>query len=219
MFQDLYFLTSLPLFTGIRSEELAAMLKCLGGFKKSYKKNELLLLEGNEAHSVGVVLSGAVHMIKEDEEGEQTLLLTVKEGELFGEAFLGGSHLDIHVSFAAATACAVLFLPFYKVVHVCKKDCAFHHLLIENMLRAMGDKNVQLIHKIEIISKKTLREKIMAYLRCQSIEQNSRQFVIPLGRSELAEYLCAHRSALTRELSQMQKDGVICYKRNTFQLL
>ena len=73
--------------------------------------------------------------------------------------------------------------------------------------------------KIEVISKKTLREKIMAYLHQQSMEQNSKHFTIPLGRLELAEYLCADRSALTRELSYMQKDGLICYEKNTFKLL
>ena len=87
------------------------------------------------------------------------------------------------------------------------------------MVRLIGDKNVQLMDKIEVISKKTLREKIMAYLHQQSMEQNSKHFTIPLGWLELAEYLCADRSALTRELSYMQKDGLICYEKNTFKLL
>ena len=87
------------------------------------------------------------------------------------------------------------------------------------MVRLIGDKNVQLMHKIEIISKKTLREKIMTYLQQQSIEQSSKHFTISLGRLELAEYLCADRSALTRELSYMQKDGLISYEKNTFLLL
>lgn len=97
--------------------------------------------------------------------------------------------------------------------------CTFHHRLIENMVQLIGDKNVQLMQKIEVISKKTLREKIMAYLQNQSIEQHSKSFTIPLGRLELAAYLCADRSALTRELSCMQKDGLIWYSKNTFKLL
>lgn len=95
----------------------------------------------------------------------------------------------------------------------------FHHRLIENMVRYISDKNVQLMNKIEIISKKTLREKIMTYLQQQASEQNSKHFTISLGRLELADYLCADRSALTRELSHMQKDGLICYNKNTFEIL
>ena len=175
-------LALLPLFNGIREEDLSAMLACLGSFQKNYSRDEIILLESNEVRSVAVILSGKVHMIKEDVEGYQTLLVTMKEDELFGESFSCGSHLSAQVSFRAATDCAVLFLPFYKIIHSCKMSCPFHHRLIENMVKLIGDKNVQLMQKIEVISKKTLREKILAYLRSQSPEDSSRRFTIPLGR-------------------------------------
>lgn len=216
---DFHQLASFPLFAGICEKDLPAMLTCLGSFQKSYKKEEIILLESNEVRSIGIILSGTVHMVKNDSEGNQTLLVTMKDGELFGESFSCGSHSDARVSFLAAASCIILFLPFYKVIHSCKMTCTFHHRLIENMVRLIGDKNVQLMDKIEVISKKTLREKIMTYLRQQSMEQNSNHFTIPLGRLELAEYLCADRSALTRELSYMQRDGLICYEKNTFKLL
>lgn len=216
---DLKKLTLLPIFRGISEKDLPAMLHCLGSFQKHYEKDEVVFLESNEVRNVGIILSGIIHMVKEDSEGYQTLLVAMKEHELFGESFSCGSHLDAHVSFLAASPCTVLFLPFHKVIHSCKMSCIFHHRLIENMVQLIGDKNVQLIHKIEVISKKTLREKILAYLQQQAAEHNSRQFTIPLGRLELAEYLCADRSALTRELSYMRRDGLIIYEKNTFELL
>ena len=212
-------LSLLPLFDGISEEDLPAMLRCMGSYQKKYQKDEIIFLESNEVRNVGIILSGIVHMVKEDTEGYHTILVTMQKGELFGESFSCGSHLDSRVSFLAAGPCIVLFLPFYKVIHSCKMSCIFHHRLIENMLRLIGDKNVQLMQKIEIISKKTLRGKIMAYLQNQSLEQNSREFTIPLGRLELAEYLCADRSALTRELSCMKKEGLIWYEKNKIQLL
>lgn len=212
-------LASHPIFNGICEEDLPAMLNCLGSFQKNYQKDEIILLESNEVRSVGIILSGIVHMVKEDSEGYQTLLVAMKDGELFGESFSCGSHLDAHVSFFAAAPCTVLFLPFHKIIHSCKMSCTFHHRLIENMVQLIGDKNVQLMHKIEVISKKTLREKILTYLQQQALDQDSRQFTIPLSRLELAKYLCADRSALTRELSYMQKGGLISYEKNTFQLL
>ena len=210
--------TMLSLFAGIRREDLPVMLQCLGSFQKTYHKGEIIFLEGHEVRSVGVILSGTVHMVKEDEEGNQTFLLSMDRGELFGESFSCGSHLDARVSFFAAVPCTVLFLPFYKVIHACKMTCRFHHRLIENMVRMIGDKNVKLMNKIEIISQKTLREKIMVYLRQQAKEQGSSSFTITLGRMELADYLCADRSALTRELSSMKREGLIDYQKNTFQL-
>lgn len=216
---DTHRLSVLPLFTGIREDDLSAMLVCMGSFQKNYKKDELILLESNEVRSVGVILSGKVHMIKEDAEGYQSLLVTMKEDELFGESFSCGSFLSAQVSFRAATDCTVLFLPFYKIIHSCKMSCPFHHRLIENMVKLIGDKNVQLMQKIEVISKKTLREKILTYLRSQAPEDGNRRFTIPLGRLELADYLCADRSALTRELAHMETDGLIWYEKNQFQLL
>ena len=204
---DIEQLTLLPIFKGIREEDLPAMLTCLGSFQKKYQKDEVIFLESNEVRNVGIILSGTVHMVKVDSEGYQTLLVVMKKNELFGESFSCGSHLDAQVSFLAAAPCEILFLPFHKVIHSCK------------MIQLIGDKNVQLMHKIEVISQKTLREKILAYLRQQAMEQSSKQFTIPLGRLELAEYLCADRSAVTRELSYMQRDGLIIYDKNTFQLL
>lgn len=153
-------LSQLPLFIGICEEELAAMLKCMGSYQKNYKKDEIIFLESNEVRNVGIILSGIVHMIKEDSDGHHTLLVTIKAGELFGESFSCGSHLDSCVSFFAAVPCTVLFLPFYKVIHSCKMSCTFHHRLIENMVRLIGDKNVLLMQKIEIISKKRSAEKL-----------------------------------------------------------
>ena len=75
------------------------------------------------------------------------------------------------------------------------------------------------MQKVEVISKKTLREKIMAYLSIHATAQGTQYFEIPLGRVELADYLCADRSALTRELSNMQNEGLIDFDRNTFRLL
>ena len=119
-------LASLPIFNGICEEDLPAMLNCLGSFQKNYQKDEIILLESNEVRSVGIILSGIVHMVKEDSEGYQTLLVAMKDGELFGESFSCGSHLNAHVSFFAAAPCTVLFLPFHKIIHSCKMSCTFH---------------------------------------------------------------------------------------------
>ena len=87
------------------------------------------------------------------------------------------------------------------------------------MVRIIARKNLELMRKIEVVSKKTLREKILAYLSIQSQSQGTNRFEIPLGRVEWAEYLCADRSALTRELAKMKEEGLIEFQRNTFEIL
>ena len=97
--------------------------------------------------------------------------------------------------------------------------CVFHHQLIENMVTIIAQKNRDLIRKVEVVSKRSIREKLLAYLSIQAQAQQSRYFEIPLGRVELAEYLCVDRSALTRELVKMKADGLIDYDRNCFRIL
>ncbi len=208
----------MPLFKGVDEKDLPDLLRCLGGYLKTFKKNEIIYLESQEIHAVGVVLSGAVHMIKEDIDGEKTLLVSIKVGEVFGESFACGSRKDARVSFVAVSPCVLLFLPFQKVMHSCSNSCVFHSRLIENTVRIMCDKNVMLMNKLEVVSKKTLRDKILCYLHIEAQHQGKNRFTIPFGRSELAEYLCANRSALSRELSLMKKENRIDFHKNTFTL-
>jgi CRP-like cAMP-binding protein len=104
-------------------------------------------------------------------------------------------------------------------MHTCTNACAFHHKLIENMVQLIADKNQELMRKVEVVTKKTLREKILAYLSQQAQLEGGSYFEIPLGRIELAEYLCADRSSLTRELNAMKEEGILDYDRNMFRLL
>ena len=208
-----------PLFSGIKPEERTSMLSCIGYHTQSYRKGEIVVFEEQQVRYVGIILSGAVDMIKEDLWGGKTLLLRLGKDDLFGETFACGSDTSSSVTFVVAEDTDVLFLPFHKVMHTCTHLCAFHYRLIENMVRVIADKNRELLRKVEVISKKSLREKILAYLSMEAEQQGGRYVELPLGRQELAAYLCADRSALTRELSAMKADGLIDYDRNMFRIL
>ena len=169
--------------------------------------------------AVGILLSGKADMIKEDLWGNKTLLVSMQKGELFGESFSCGIVKNATVSFIADTASKILFLPFSRILRTCNMSCKFHHRLIENMVTVIAEKNVVLMDKVDILSKKTLREKISTYLLQEASKQQSLYFDIPLGRVQLAEYLCADRSALTRELNIMKSEGYIDFDKNTFRLL
>lgn len=208
-----------PLFLGIRPEDMEGMLGCIGYYVREYQKGEIISFEAETIHHVGVVLSGSVDMIKEDVWGNRTMLLRSYTEDVFGETFACGEDSMSVVTFVAAEDSKVMFLSFCRVMHTCTHACVFHQTLIENMVRIIARKNLELMRKIEVVSKKTLREKILAYLSIQSQSQGSNRFEIPLGRVEWAEYLCADRSALTRELAKMKEEGLIEFQRNTFEIL
>ena len=208
-----------PLFDGILPMDLETMLGCIGYHIASYEKGEIVTFEDEELRHIGIVLSGAVDMIKEDLWGNRTMLVRMRKDELFGETFVCGLSSTSVVTFAVSEAAQILFLPFDRVMNSCTNTCVFHHRLIENMVRVIAMKNLELMRKVEVVSKKNLREKILAYLSLQAQLNENRYFEIPLGRVELADYLCADRSALTRELSKMREEGLIDYDKNMFRIL
>ena len=206
------------IFEGILPADLETMLGCISYHIGSYKKGEIIAFEAENIRHIGIVLSGAVDMIKEDLWGNRTMLVRMRKDELFGETFACGDDNMSEVTFTVAEDARVIFLPFDRVMNSCTNTCVFHHRLIENMVRAIARKNRDLMRKVEVVSKKNLREKILAYLSQQAQLHESRYFEIPLGRLELADYLCADRSALTRELSKMRDEGIIDYDKNMFRI-
>lgn len=208
-----------PLFAGLDPQERTAMLGCTGYHISTFRKDDIVAFEDENIRHVGIVLSGAVDMIKEDLWGSKTMLVRSRKGDVFGETFACGSDSLSVVTFAVSEDAKILFMPFDRVMHNCSMACQFHLKLIENMVRVIADKNRDLMRKVEVVSKRTIREKLLAYLSIQAQTQQSRYVEIPLGRLELADYLCVDRSALTRELAKMKSDGLIDYDRNCFRML
>ena len=208
-----------PLFHGIKPEEMKPMLSCISYHIGAYKKDEIISFEEENIKHIGIVISGAVDMIKEDLWGNKTMLVRMRKNEVFGETFACGEDNLSVVTFLVSEDAKILFMPFDRVMHSCTMACRFHHQLIENMVRIIANKNRDLMRKVEVVSKRTIREKLLAYLSIQAQLQGTRYFEIPLGRVELAEYLCVDRSALTRELVKMKDEGLIDYDKNCFRML
>lgn len=206
------------LFNGISADERKAMLGCIGYHIGTFKKGDIIAFEEEHIKEIGVVISGTVDMVKEDIWGNRTMLVRIGKDEVFGETFACGSDQLSVVTFLVSEDAQILFVAFDRVMRSCTMACGHHHKLIENMVRIIADKNHDLIRKVEVVSKRTIREKLLAYLSIQAQAQNTRYFEIPLGRVELAEYLCVDRSALTRELAKMKEEGLIDYDRNCFRM-
>ena len=210
--------TNSSLFAGIAAEDRKAMLGCIGYHIASFRKGEIIAFEQEHIRHVGVVLSGSVDMIREDIWGNKTMLVRACKDEVFAETFACGQDNLSVVTFMVSKDAKILFLPFDRVMHNCSMACQFHHQLIENVVHIIANKNRDLMRKVDVVSKRTIREKLLAYLSIQAQVQNARYFEIPLGRVELAEYLCVDRSALTRELAKMKAEGIIDYHRNCFRM-
>lgn len=201
-----------PLFEGIDANSFEQMISCIEGRIKSYEKNEVILLAGEPVTAVGLVVCGRVQIVRENAEGRPNLMTELREGELFGEAFACAGISHSPVTAIAVQNCQVLHIQYRKIITTCPSVCPFHTRLIENMLTLMAHKSLILNQKIEILSKRTTRERLLLYFDIQ--RQGRSRFTLPLNREELAAYLCVDRSAMSAELSRMQKDGLIRYQKN-----
>lgn len=207
------------LFQGFTEDEVQGMLSCLSARTASYKKGEFIFYMGDLISSVGMVLHGSVQVIREDVWGNCQILAKMGEGQLFGESYACSGKEPLMVSVVALQESKILFMDVRKMLTVCSSACQFHSRLIQNLLSVMAGRNLILTAKIDHISQKTIREKVMSYLSWQSKKLGSPSVEIPFNRQQLADYLAVDRSALSAELSKMRKEGLIEYERNYFTLI
>ncbi|MFI3170675.1 MAG: Crp/Fnr family transcriptional regulator [Faecalibacterium sp.] len=206
-----------PLFESIIAEDFAAMLHCLGAFRKEYQKKEIILLAGDRVNHVGLVLSGAVKIVQQDLYANETVLAEIATGDTFGEVFACADISHSPVIVIAKEDCNILFLDYKKVITTCSKACVFHAKLSENLLKLIARKCLFLNKRLEILSKRTTQAKIMAFLLYAGNGQT--QITLSLNREEMANFICVERSAMCAELSKMKKKGLIRYHKNQFELL
>jgi len=209
-------LTSIRLFAGIETPELETMLECLDAEVKDVAKDEIILLTGDLPQFVGVVLTGQLHIVSEDYDGNRSLLAVATPGEVFAEALCCAGVQESPVTVIAGADSSVMLLSFRRLLHTCPNSCAHHTKLIANTLGLIANKTLYLQNRMEIVSLKSIRAKVLRYLE-SFIPQQGRNISIPLNRGEMADFLCVDRSALSHELMKMKKDGLIDYRQNRFE--
>jgi len=205
------------LFRGITENEIKTMLQCLGAYTKTYEKNETIYHTGDTVDYLGVVLSGSVNIENYDVWGNRSIVSHAGVGQLFAEiyAFIPGEQLMTDVSTNEKTE--VLFLYTSRLVATCSKACSYHTKLIKNLMQIMAQKNLTLLRRTLHTSPKSIRGRLMSYFSECVKQKGNYSFTIPFNRQQLADYLSVDRSAMSNELSKMQREGILIYKKNTFE--
>ena len=218
---DKYFdiIRKCPLFDGIADSELMGLMGCLDAKVMSFEKKYTIFTEGSRAKYLGIILSGSAQIIQLDYYGNRSIIHEIVPSELFGEAFACAGVEAIPVSVIANEDCDVLLIDCMRILHTCANACGFHQRLIFNLMKDIATKAIMFQQKIEVIAKRSTREKLLAYLNIQARKSGSRSFQIPFDRQELADYLEVERSGLSAEISKLRKEGIINSTKNSFELL
>ncbi len=200
------------LFEKMNDSEILFALNQMNYKISSYSKNEIIHHSETLLSHFGLVISGTVNVSIDDIEGNRTIMAHVNKGNTFGESisFLGKKNMDIYIT--SESNSVILWL---SPVCISSDNCNLNKLK-NNFISMIANRTLQLNNRIQILSKLKLREKILLYFAFLSKQKNSKEFNITLSREDFASYIGTNRSALSRELSKMKKDGLIDYNKNRF---
>lgn len=211
-------LQTTSLFSGIEAGDLHALLCSLGAVVRAYGKGEIIILAGQPNRSIGIVLSGSIEAVRPAPDGSQVPITHMGPGGVFGDV-LGGSSLSSPVTVTARDACEVLLVPYGRLLALDSGSSPAHHRALQNLVRTISDKYFLLSRRVDLLVLKTLRAKVCAYLLGEAERAGSLTFTVPFTRIQLADYLNCDRSALSRELSLMQREGLLDTYKSSFKLL
>ena len=206
------------LFNGLE-DDITKIISCLKSKTISYDRDSFAIMEDDPIESMGIILSGRVRIIREYADGNIDIIGELADGEIFGVAMVCAGIKNSMVTVKAVEKCKIMYLDYRKIINVCPSVCKFHLKIIKNLIELVAAKNLMLQQKMEIVTKKTIREKLLNYFAIQSKTAKSRKFSIPFNRTDLAFYIGADRSSMTRELYRMQNDGLIRLDKKNFELL
>lgn len=195
------------IFDDIVEQDVKKLLNCLGCRKVSYKRERTIVSNLINTNLVCIVLKGSVNLIRYDYNGNRTILEELGENDIFGEIF--SANLSNDISVMAKTDCEIMFLDYQSIITRCKKNCPFHDKFIENMLNLISKKIIEKNERIDILTQRSIRDKLLSYFEKMSRQKISKSFTLLSSYTDLADYLSIDRSAMMREIKKLKDEGFI----------
>ena len=194
------------IFEGIEEEDIKKMLKCFDAKTRTFKKDRTIVTNIINIKMIGIILEGTANMEKYDYNGNRSIIEKLEKNSVFGEVF---SRLGSDISVIATSDCEVLFIEYEYLIKRCKKGCIYHSVLTNNVLQLLSKKIVDLNKRLEILSKRTIRDKLLSYFELLANNNPKRSFTLPFTYTDLADYLSIDRSAMMREIKNLKEEGFI----------
>lgn len=211
-------LSNNELFSGISDEDIQEMLVCFQSFQKNYKEKETISIHDSFGDYIGLLLEGRISINRIRMDGSLDMLEYIDGTGIFGDAFTFGSQEDA-ILVLCEQDCRVLFIEKRHITKRCPNACLHHSKLVENLMQLMADKVARLTEKVDILSHRSIRGKLLCYFRILSARTGSSVFPLPFSLMALANFLCVDRSAMMRELKKMKEEGLVEWNGKQMRLL
>lgn len=203
------------LFHDLRNDQFSCVIKCLGAEYVDFTRDDHVLQQNPGDSTIGVLVSGTGLDTQFRDDGSASLVDVIKPGDLFGEGWAGlGRDTTDRAVVAASTGRAIL-LDSSRLVEG-YSVCAVRPIVVDNFLRGVLQKQIRLRQHFDLVTRRSLRERLSRFLLTAAEHSGHRQFTIPLTRAELAAFLHADRAAVSRELGRMRDESLISFYRNSF---
>ena len=210
-------LQELPLFRDISAAEVDRFIENTGAIIKRYERGSRFLKAYEANSNIGVIVEGEAQVLSEDRFGNEAISHNLERGAMLGSTSAILPKVPYTTNIEALTDVLVLWVPYRALLTAGPKLGRTHGIVMKNLLEAFCRKNLLMMEKIELLSQKTLRERLILYLLQRERRQNREKVHVP-GRVQLAKELECNRSALTREISAMRNEGMLACGADWMQL-
>ena len=197
----------ITLFDGIFEQDVNKLWTIFDGRKVTYKKERTIVSNLTKVNLICVVLEGEVDLVRYDYNGNRTIIEELEENDVFGKVFSANTTSDIVA--ISKTDCKILFLDYQSIINRNKRNYPFHDKFIDNMFKIISIKMIEKNERIEVLTQRSIRDKLLAYFENISKKKISKTFKLNITYTDLADYLSIDRSAMMREIKHLKEEGFI----------
>lgn len=215
----LHLLCKAELFEGFSEEMILELVHSKACYIKTFSPDVTIYGFGETITYAGIVLDGYVDIIHPSMCGTESIVSRLSPGGTFGASYACSKDVNTLNDIRSATSCMILFIHIQELLQEYVPQRAYYLLLIENMMRSLAKSNIRLNTKIQVLTQKTLRDKILTYFELLAEQNASNEFMLPFNREQLACYLGSERSSVCRELSKLSEEQIIRISKNQVALL
>lgn len=197
-----------PFFENVSAESIEQMMTCFNMQKKTYRTKDIITTYDATGDFIGLLLEGTISVNRISIDGSLDMLEYLENTGVFGASFAFANREDEFIAICEKD-CTVLFFEKQHIAKCCAKACQCHTQVVENLMQLMAEKVIHLTEKVDILSHRSIRGKLMCYFRIQSTKQGKLTFQLPMSLLKLANYLCIDRSAMMREIKKMKEEEIV----------
>lgn len=197
----------ISVFDNIRQEDVKRLLSTFNSRTIVYKKGRTVLSNLINVNQLGIIISGSANIIKYDINGNLVIIESLNENDVFGSIFSSKTMDDL--SLITTSDSEIIFIDYDNILDKCTKKNDNYNILISNMFNILSNKITEMDNRIDILTKRTIRDKLIKYFEYECARYASSTFILPFSYTSLADYLAIDRSAMMREIRYLKDEGFL----------